>query len=298
MFKERIRENYDDLTPGFRKLADFMMDSTLDVAFLTATELSRRVGVDPATVVRFSQELGYSGFRELSREIKRYVRDRVTSSYRKVEEAGSTEEILRGLVENAQQNVEYFVTTDLATVVDAVNTLKDARVIWCTGEYSGYSIAEFIAKQMTSGGLNALVFDPSMAGTATALTRMVAGDVLLTFAGNEPSIDAGYAVRLAKDMGIKTVTISGSGVALPARIADVSIIVPHKSPAGVASFGPMMEVVSLIWEALMTPGTDETKARVQAHQERMGDLLKLRSETPEYEVAGPQNIWQDNVRQG
>jgi len=202
------------------------------------------------------------------------------------------------LVENAQQNVEYFVTTDLATVVDAVNTLKDARVIWCTGEYSGYSIAEFIAKQMTSGGLNALVFDPSMAGTATALTRMVAGDVLLTFAGNEPSIDAGYAVRLAKDMGIKTVTISGSGVALPARIADVSIIVPHKSPAGVASFGPMMEVVSLIWEALMTPGTDETKARVQAHQERMGDLLKLRSETPEYEVAGPQNIWQDNVRQG
>ena len=296
MFKERIRENYDDLTPGFRKLADFMMDSTLDVAFLTATELSRRVGVDPATVVRFSQELGYSGFRELSREIKRYVQDRVTSSYRKVEEAGSTEEILRGLVENAQQNVEYFVTTDLATVVDAVNTLKDARVIWCTGEYSGYSIAEFIAKQMTSGGLNALVFDPSMAGTATALTRMVAGDVLLTFAGNEPSIDAGYAVRLAKEMGIKTITISGSGVALPARLADVSIIVPHKSPAGVASFGPMMEVISLIWEALMTPGTEETKARVQAHQERMGDLLRLRSETPEYEVAGPENIWQDNVR--
>ena len=296
MFKERIRENYDDLTPGFRKLADFMMDSTLDVAFLTATELSRRVGVDPATVVRFSQELGYSGFRELSREIKRYVRDRVTSSYRKVEEAGSTEEILRGLVENAQQNVEYFVTTDLATVVDAVNTLKDARIIWCTGEFAGYSIAEFIAKQMTSGGLNALVFDPSMAGTATALTRMVAGDVLLTFAGNEPSIDAGYAVRLAKEMGIKTITISGSGVALPARLADVSIIVPHKSPAGVASFGPMMEVISLIWEALMTPGTEETKARVQAHQERMGDLLRLRSETPEYEVAGPENIWQDNVR--
>ncbi len=44
MFKERIRENYDGLTPGFRKLADFIMDSTLDVAFLTATELSKRGG--------------------------------------------------------------------------------------------------------------------------------------------------------------------------------------------------------------------------------------------------------------
>ena len=74
MFQDRIRANYDGLTPGFRKLADFIMNSTLDVAFLTATELSRRVGVDPATVVRFAQELGYSGFRELSIEIKRYVR--------------------------------------------------------------------------------------------------------------------------------------------------------------------------------------------------------------------------------
>lgn len=32
MFKDRIRENYDDLTPGFRKLADFIMDNSFDVA--------------------------------------------------------------------------------------------------------------------------------------------------------------------------------------------------------------------------------------------------------------------------
>jgi DNA-binding MurR/RpiR family transcriptional regulator len=297
MFKDRIQENYDDLTPGFRKLADFMMDSTLDVAFLTATELSRRVGVDPATVVRFAQELGYSGFRELSREIKRYVRDRVTASYRKVDQAGSTEEVLRGLVENSRQNVEYFVTTDLATVVEAVETLRGAHTVWCTGEFTDYSIADFVAKKLMTHGIDAVAFEPSMAGTATALTRMEEGDVLLTFAGNEPSVDTGYAVRLAKERGVKTVTISGSGVALPSRLADVSIIVPHKSPAGVPSFGPMMEIISLIWEALMTPGTEETRHRAEAHQQSMSHLLRLRSETPEYEVAGPLNIWQENIGQ-
>jgi DNA-binding MurR/RpiR family transcriptional regulator len=298
MFKERIRENYDGLTPGFRKLADFMMDSTLDVAFLTATELSRRVGVDPATVVRFSQELGYSGFRELSREIKRYVRDRVTASYRQVEEAGSTEEVLRGLVENARQNVEYFVTTDLATVVEAIEILRSARTVWCTGEFTGLSIADFISKKMMAHGIHAIAFEPGMASTAATLARMQEGDVLLTFAGNDPSIDAGYAVQLAKEKGLKTVTISGSGVALPARLADVSIIVPHKSPAGVPSFGPMMEVLSLIWEALMTPSTEETTRRVEAYQQCMGSLLTLRSQTPEYEVAGPQSVWQENVGRG
>ena len=297
MFKERIRENYDELTPGFRKLADFIMDSTLDVAFLTATELSRRVGVDPATVVRFAQELGYSGFRELSREIKRYVRDRVTASYRKVEEAGSTEEALRGLIENAQQNVEYFITTDMASVVEAVDVLREAKKIWCTGEYTGYNIAEFLAKKLVSQGFSAVAFEPSMASTGTALARMQEGEVLLTFAGNDPSIDAGYAVRLAKELGVKTVTITGSGVALPARLADVTVIVPHKSPAGVPSFGPMMEVTSLIWEALMTPATEEMRRHAEALRSQMSKLLKLRAETPEYEVAGPQNIWKENVGQ-
>jgi len=297
MFKERIRENYEELTPGFRKLANFIMDNTLDVAFLTATELSRRVGVDPATVVRFAQELGYSGFRELSREIKRYVRDRVTASYRQVEEAESTEEALRGLIDNARQNMEHFVTTDLATVVDAVKTLRDATHIWCAGEFTGYDIASLVAHNLTTYGVPATAFEPSMAGTSTALSHMAEGDVLLTFAGNDPSIDAGYAVQLAKEQGLRTITITGSGVVLSARHADITIIVPYKSPAGVPSFGPLMQVISLIWEGVMTSKQETMKKKVSGVHDSMRRLLDLRTETAEYEVAAPQNIWRDNINQ-
>lgn len=295
MFKERIRENYEELTPGFRKLANFIMDNTLDVAFLTATELSRRVGVDPATVVRFAQELGYSGFRELSREIKRYVRDRVTASYRKVDDAETTEDVLRGLIDNAEQNMEHFVTTDLASVVEAVEILKEANHIWCTGEFTGFDIASFLARKFLGHGLAATAFQPSMAGTSTAVSQMQEGDVLLTFAGNDPSIDAGYAVQLANELGVKTITVTGSGVVLAARQADVSIIVPYKSPAGVPSFGPMMQVISLIWEALMTPKQDMVREKVTNLESTMTHLLELRAETPEYEVAAPQNIWRENL---
>jgi DNA-binding MurR/RpiR family transcriptional regulator len=297
LFKERIRDRYDDLTPGFRKLADFIMNNTLDVAFLTATELSRRVGVDPATVVRFAQELEYSGFRELSREIKRYVRDRVTASYRKVEEAESTEELLQGLIDNANQNMQYFVTTDLANVVEAVEILREGGHIWCTGEFDGFDMAAFLAKKFNTYGVLATAFQPSMVGTSAILSRMQEGDVLVTFAGTDASIDAGYVVRLAKDRGVRTITITGSGVVLPAREAEVSVIVPHKSPVGVPAFGPMMQVLSLIWEAIMEPRAEEAQAKAQELYNTMESLLKLRAETPEYEVSGPQTIWEDNVKQ-
>jgi len=295
MFKERIRKHYEELTPGFRKLANFIMDNTLDVAFLTATELSRRVGVDPATVVRFAQELEYSGFRELSREIKRYVRDRVTASYRQVGEANATEDVLRGLIDNDNQNMEHFVTTDMASVVEAVDTLRDADHIWCAGEFTGYDIASFLAHNFTVYGVPATAFQPSMAGTSTVLSQMKEGDVLLTFAGNDPSIDAGYAVTLAKEIGLRTITITGSGVVLSARHADISIIVPYKSPAGVPSFGPLMQVVNLIWEGVMTPKQEATKEKIADVHKTMIRLLELRAETPEYEVAAPQNIWRENI---
>jgi DNA-binding MurR/RpiR family transcriptional regulator len=282
LFKERIRENYDELTPGFRKLADFIMNNTLDVAFLTATRLSRRVGVDPATVVRFSQELGYSGYRELSLEIKSYVRDQVTSTYREVEEAGGVETLLRALTENAEQNMQHFVATDMVSLVNAVEALKDASHIWVTGEFGGYDLANFMAKKFKSHGVLASVFHPGMSETASVLSQMKEGEVLLTIGESKPSLDAGYAVQMAREKGLMTVTISCSGIILPAREAEITIIAPCKSPVDVSSFGPLMQVLSLTWEAVIE-GHTAAKAEGVA-EDNLSQLLKLRAETPEYEV--------------
>lgn len=285
MFQDRIRENYENLTPGFRKLADFIMNSTLDAAFLTATELSRRVGVDPATVVRFAQELGYSGYRELSREVKHYVRDQVTATYRKAGEAESIEALLHSLIDNAEQNMQHFVTTDLANVVKAVEILRAAPHIWFTGEFTGYELAVFMAKKFNAYGVPASVFYPGMNETASTLPQMQPGEALVTFVGAEPNLDTGYAVHMAREKGVKTIAVTNSGVALPARKADLTVIVPGKSPIGIPSFGALIQVASLIWEAVM-------KERIEAANETVGDLqanlealLQLRAATPEYEVA-------------
>lgn len=295
MFQDRIRENYENLTPGFRKLADFIMNSTLDAAFLTATELSRRVGVDPATVVRFAQELGYSGYRELSREIKHYVRDQVTSTYRKASEAETTEALLLSLVENANQNMQNFVTTDMANVVKAVELLKDAENIWFTGEFTGYDLAVFMAKKFKAYGLEANAFHPSMGETASVLPQMSEGDILVTIAGTEPSLDTGYAVRMARDKGLTTITITTSGITLPAREANITIIAPSKTPVGVPTFATLMQVIGLIWEAVMKDQLPEASAKVEGFRANMEKLLELRANTPEYEVASPQELWDSSL---
>ncbi|HDQ34887.1 MAG TPA: MurR/RpiR family transcriptional regulator [Chloroflexi bacterium] len=290
MFQERIRENYDQLTPGFRKLGDFITTHTLDAAFLTATELSRRVGVDPATVVRFAQELGYSGYRELSREIKRYVRDQVTATYRMAAESGTLAELLHALVDNSNQNMQHFVSTGLSLVAEAVNMLSEASKIWIVGEYSDYAIAEFLAKSLNNLGLNTETIHPSMRETAGAVAKMQEGELLFALANSGPSVDTGYAVKLAKEKNIRTICLTGAGVVLAAREADLTITAPVSTPANVPSFGTIMQVITLIWEALAKQLADQADPVMQATQENMGKILNLRAETPEYEVA-PQETW-------
>ncbi len=285
MFQDRIRENYENLTPGFRKLADFIMNSTLDAAFLTATELSRRVGVDPATVVRFAQELGYSGYRELSREVKHYVRDQVTATYRKAGEAESIEALLHSLIDNAEQNMQHFVTTDLANVVKAVEILRAVPHIWFTGEFTGYELAVFMTKKFKAYGVPASVFYPGMNETASVLPQMQPGEALVTFVGTEPNLDTGYAVHMAREKGVKTIAVTNSGVALPARKADLTVIVPGKSPIGIPTFGALMQVASLIWEAVMKERVEAAGQTMEDLQGNMEALLQLRAATPKYEVA-------------
>ncbi len=73
-YEERIRRDRPTMSKSFAKLADFLLDSYIEASFMTASELAHALNLDAATVVRFSQHLGYKGYPELLREIRDKVR--------------------------------------------------------------------------------------------------------------------------------------------------------------------------------------------------------------------------------
>jgi DNA-binding MurR/RpiR family transcriptional regulator len=287
MFQERIREHYDEMTPGFRKLADFIMDHTLDVAFLTATRLSKRVGIDPATVVRFSQDIGYSGYRELSLEIKRYVRDQITRTYREVDKAATEEDLLLALLDSRQQDLQHFISTNMKQLVEAVQVLGQAPHIWVVGEFTSHDLANIVTKNLRATGISATVLHPSMVEAATAVVQMQAGDAVLALAIGQPALDTGYTVKLANEKGLQTVCLTDDGIALPAREADTTVIMPAANGSDCPAFSIPMTLTSLLCEALAKQRSTHAAETYNAVQTTMEKLHQLRSETPMYEVSGP-----------
>ncbi len=288
MFRDRIREYYDALTPGFRKLADFIMQNTLDAAFLTASELARRVGVDPATVVRFSQEIGYSGYRELSREIKHYVRDQVTATYREAKEAKTEEDIINVILDNTGQHIQHFRTTETQALAKATQMLKEASHIWITGEFTSHDLAAYLARSLDpTVGIPTSYFQPGISETAAAVARMNPGDVLLALVIGIPGLDTGYAVSLAKKKGLRTICLTNSGTVLPAREADVTVIVPTKSPMAIASFNMALLILGVIWESIVAGEPDTVAEAFTTVHGNMSDILELRGRTAGYEIPAP-----------
>ena len=69
-FKERVSQAREKgFTPSFNKVAEYIENNMLTAALSTASMLARANEVDPATVVRMSQRLGYRGYPELRAEL-------------------------------------------------------------------------------------------------------------------------------------------------------------------------------------------------------------------------------------
>ena len=71
---QALAERCDTLPKTQRVLARHVLRNYQSVAFATITELARQTGVSEASVVRFANALGYSGYPALQKEIRRIVR--------------------------------------------------------------------------------------------------------------------------------------------------------------------------------------------------------------------------------
>ena len=68
-FFQRVQTRYDGLSASSRKIADYVTARFDEVIFSSAAELADALDTSEATVVRFAQSLGYTGFPDLKREL-------------------------------------------------------------------------------------------------------------------------------------------------------------------------------------------------------------------------------------
>jgi DNA-binding MurR/RpiR family transcriptional regulator len=278
MFREKIQEKYDDLTPSFRKLADFMLQNQLDAAFMTATELADRLGVDAATVVRFAQELGYTGFRELSKEIQGVVRSELKASYTADLDAAEDLQLFRSLLDNEKHNLELAQDRLSEQINSLLPSLLDADRIWVVGQNLSVHLAGLFASGLREIGLPAVSIGTDPLEAAANLKEIGESDLLIGFSLSGMDLDTATVIRFSRERGARTFVFSASSVAAAALEAETAVVCPGPTQTDVPSFTGLTAMIVAVVAAFAARYPDEASTMTEEMRRSYQELLEMQIE--------------------
>ena len=77
-----IQVRFSKLSKGQKLIADYILNNYDKAAFMTAAKLGLAVGVSESTVVRFANELGFSGYPKLQKALQELIKNKLTTVQR------------------------------------------------------------------------------------------------------------------------------------------------------------------------------------------------------------------------
>lgn len=233
-YEERIRQERPNMSKSFAKLADYLLDSYVEAAFMTASELAQELNLDAATVVRFSQNLGYTGFPKLQREIRQRVKKDLLIRPKQATEPDSSVSITHQAINEVIQALEQTrITLDADSVSKLVDEIGQARRVVVLPEGPAQPTAYSLVLFLEQGGFPVYIARTGLVDLARTLNNASSQDLLIALEVSGLSPYIARAMEQAQKRGIPTAAIVASASRPSARYADTVIAAQSHPSIGV-----------------------------------------------------------------
>ncbi len=221
-YEERIRQERPNMSKSFARLADFLLDSYVEASFMTASELAQELNLDAATVVRFSQQLGYGGYPKLQREIRQKVKNDLLIRPVQAQNPESAPGIVSATMNELIRAMEQLrISLDTDSLSRLVEMIGQSRRIIILAEAPAQPAAYNLVYFLEQGAFSVYIARPGVVDLARTVHTATPQDLFLAVdvSGQYPYI--ARALNEAKVKGIPTAAIVGAGSIPSARAASV-----------------------------------------------------------------------------
>lgn len=268
-FSTMLARKASSLPRQQRLMAEYVLEHLTTVPFLSVPELSRRVGVSEATVVRFAQRLGYPGFSELKMELVDILQDHL---HRGDDE--TTEEVANDIfasvadleISNINRTVE---ALDRALFTEIGEALFRASSVFTFGMGVSAHLAELAAYNLLQVGLHTHNLSTRFSSPLEQLVAAKLTDLVMVFSLPPYSRQGLDMLAEAKKIGIQTVAITDRVTAPAARLATWTL--PVKSDN--MMFTNAVAAVTVLLNALATEIATSHREHAVAALSRINRVL-------------------------
>jgi DNA-binding MurR/RpiR family transcriptional regulator len=233
------------LTPKGRAVALALSRSPQDAAFMSASQLAREVGVNAATVVRFAQSLGFSGWKEF----QLHFRQRFLTSILPAEMGGEraaepSDSPFEAVVHHDIENLRDALSSiDRRALANVVRTLDGARKTLVVSSGSDSAVGHILVHKMTVMGYDARLETRGGIHAITALSNIGSEDCLVAISFLRMIRHVVVGIQEAERRGIPSIAFTDSIVSPLARAATYTLTAPTE---GVSWFQSLTAAVSVV----------------------------------------------------
>jgi len=249
----RIKAEFETLSAGMQTVGTYILEHPADVALLSMREQARRAGVQPATMTRFAQRLGYAGYDEIRDVFAASMRGRQSDFRARADELAARREqvgeptLTRDLAEALVERVAVVRNPDhIEAMAGAAPVLSKARRIFCLGHRSCYAPAFHFAYVAGLYGAPTWLLDAPGGVGADALSGAGPADSMLAVSFAPYTRATIEIADSARTNGVRVVAITDRAASPLARIAERTITVPADLTGSMHVASPAFAVAEML----------------------------------------------------
>jgi DNA-binding MurR/RpiR family transcriptional regulator len=244
-----IQLKFSRLSKGQKLIAEYILKHYDKAAFMTAAKLGISVGVSESTVVRFANELGFSGYPKLQKALQELIKNKLTTVQR-LEISNNLiceEDALKGVLKSDIENIRTTLEKIDHKIFDqVVNSIFDAKKIYIIGLRSSTALSEFLGFYLNLILDNVNIVAYGMSDIFEQLINISSEDLVIGIGFPRYATRTIEALAYAQSRGTKVVAITDSLLSPLATKADFTLIAQSNMASFVDSLVAPLSVINAL----------------------------------------------------
>jgi DNA-binding MurR/RpiR family transcriptional regulator len=227
--KAQIIARGKTLPKRLSQIAAFALEHPDDIAFGTVASIAEQAEVQPSSLIRFSQAMGYQGFSELQEIFRARLRDRVPNYEERIAQlrehaksASKAHILFEGFSEAALKSISDLSGRIEAKTLDkVVAKLAGAQTIYLIGLRRSFPISSYMAYAFGKLGIRHVLVDGLGGLASNDITFATPKDAVLAVSFTPYASETVTLVTQAARANVPVIAITDSAFSPLARDADI-----------------------------------------------------------------------------
>lgn len=246
---KNIQNNFNSLSKGHKLIAEYIINNYEKAAFMTAATLGKIVNVSESTVVRFANNLGYNGYKELQKELQELIKNKLTTVQRisMSNEYSNSENILKSAMEKDMENIEKTINeVGHDSLQQATDLILNANNVYILGLRSSSFLAGYLGFYLSFLIKEVKVVTSGPNDLFEQLLKADSNDVIIGISYPRYSKRTLEALDFCREKGCKIISITDSLISPASKYSNISLIASSDMLSFVDSLVAPMSLINAL----------------------------------------------------